>query len=103
MLGSCGKHLCHLVTNEKDLLIIKPSLYDRRFFIVYRAQLGFKQAALYLTGQLRLLPAVALGKIPRIIEEIMAMAGSFVLPTRRPRHYPRAVKKKPKRYTFRHD
>ncbi|QGR07202.1 IS4 family transposase, partial [Pantoea phytobeneficialis] len=66
-------------------------------------QMGFKQAALYLTGQLSILPAVAPGKIPRIINEIMEMAGSFVLPKRRQRHYPRAVKKRPKRYAFRHD
>ena len=64
-------------------------------------QLGFKQAALYLTGQLSLLPAVSPGKIPRIINEILSMAESFVLPIRRQRHYPRAVKKKPQRYSLR--
>ena len=64
-------------------------------------QLGFKQAALYLAGQLSLLPAVAPGRIPKVMNEIMAMAGSFVLPGRRQRHYPRAVKKKPQRYPLR--
>ncbi|MCW6034658.1 IS4 family transposase [Pantoea sp. JK] len=114
----------HLLNNELTLRSKTPELVKQelwgvalaynllRFMMAQMAyslknvepyQLGFKQAALYLTGQLRLLPAVAPGKIPRIIDEIMAMAGSFVLPTRRTRHYPRAVKKKPKRYAFRHD
>jgi hypothetical protein len=44
---------------------------------------------------------VAPGKIPRIINEILAMAESFVLPVRRIRHYPREVKKKPQRYALR--
>ncbi|HGM6660614.1 TPA: IS4 family transposase, partial [Serratia marcescens] len=64
-------------------------------------QIGFKQAALYLTAQLSLLPAVAPGKVPKIMNDILSMAGSFVLPSRRQRHYPRAVKKKPQRYTLR--
>jgi hypothetical protein len=114
----------HLLNNELTLRSKTPELVKQelwgvtlaynllRFMMAQMAyslknvepyQLGFKQAALYLTGQLKLLPAVAPGKIPRIIDEIMAMAASFVLPTRRPRHYPRAVKKKPKRYAFRHD
>ncbi|WP_120135258.1 hypothetical protein [Rahnella woolbedingensis] len=61
-------------------------------------QLSFKQAALYLTSQLSMLPAVAPGRLPQIMNEILAMAGSFVLPERRERHYPREVKKKPQRY-----
>jgi hypothetical protein len=114
----------HLLNNELTLRSKKPELVKQelwgvalaynllRFMMAQMAyslknvepyQLGFKQAALYLTGQLSILPAVAPGKIPRIIEGIIAMAPSFVLPTRRPRHYPRAVKKKPKRYAFRHD
>ncbi|MCL6375037.1 IS4 family transposase, partial [Pectobacterium atrosepticum] len=64
-------------------------------------QIGFKQASLYLRAQLSLLPAVAPGKIPKIINEILEMAESFVLPVRRVRHYPRAVKKKPQRYALR--
>lgn len=113
----------HLLNNELTLRSKKPELVKQelwgvalaynllRFMMAQMAyslknvepyQLGFKQAALYLTSQLHILPAVAPGKIPRIIDEIMAMAPSFVLPTRRPRHYPRAVKKKPKRYAFRH-
>lgn len=64
-------------------------------------QLGFKLASLYLTAQLSLLLAVSPGKIPKVINEILAMAESFVLPGRRERHYPRAVKKKPQRYALR--
>lgn len=37
-------------------------------------QIGFKQAVLYLTRQLSLLPAVAPGRIPRVMKEIMPMA-----------------------------
>lgn len=51
-------------------------------------QLGFRQVSLYLTAQLSLLPAISLGKIPKVINEILAMAESFILPTLRVRHYP---------------
>jgi hypothetical protein len=64
-------------------------------------QIGFKQAALYLTAQLSILPAVAAGSVPKVMNEILAMAESFVLPARRQRNYPRAVKKKPQRYPLR--
>lgn len=46
-------------------------------------QPGFKQTTLYLTGQLSLLPAVVPGRIPKLMNEIMAMSESFVLPGRR--------------------
>ncbi|WP_323664734.1 IS4 family transposase [Pectobacterium carotovorum] len=112
----------HLLNNELALRSRKPDLVEQelwgvvlaynllRFMMAQMAyslkgiepyQLGFKQASLYLTAQLSLLPVVAPGKIPKIINEIVAMAESFVLPTRRARHYPRAVKKKPQRYTLR--
>lgn len=65
-------------------------------------QPGFKQAALYLTGQLSLPPRVAPGRIPQLMNEIMSTAESFVLSGWRQRHYPRAVKKKPQRYPPRH-
>ncbi|QGY28912.1 IS4 family transposase [Pantoea cypripedii] len=114
----------HLLKNELTLRSKKPEMVKQelwgmvlaynllRFMMAQMAyslkgvepyQIGFKQAALYLTGQLSILPAIAPGKIPRIIDEIMSMAGSFVLAARRQRHYPRAVKKKPRRYAFRHD
>ncbi len=112
----------HLLNNELTLRSKKPELVQQelwgvalaynllRFMMAQMAyslknvepyQLGFKQAALYLSGQLSLLPAVAPGRIPKVMNEIMAMAGSFVLPGRRQRHYPRAVKKKPQRYPLR--
>ncbi|MQL48552.1 transposase [Photorhabdus khanii] len=65
-------------------------------------QIGFKQACLYLTGQLSLLPRVSPGKIPQFMSQLLDMSESFVLPVRRERHYPRAVKKKPQRYPLRH-
>ncbi|PZD67193.1 hypothetical protein ARC272_03340 [Pantoea ananatis] len=46
-------------------------------------QPGFKQTTLYLTGQLSLLPAVVPGRIPKLMNEIIAMSESFVLPGRR--------------------
>jgi IS4 transposase len=112
----------HLLNNELTLRSRKPELVEQelwgvvlaynllRFMMAQMAyslkgvepyQIGFKQASLYLTAQLSLLPAVAPGKIPKIINEILEMAESFVLPVRRVRHYPRAVKKKPQRYALR--
>lgn len=112
----------HLLNNELVLRSRKPELVEQelwgvvlaynllRFMMAQMAyslkgiepyQIGFKQASLYLTAQLSLLPAVSPGKIPKIINEILAMAESFVLPGRRERHYPRAVKKKPQRYALR--
>ncbi|MCH4998767.1 IS4 family transposase, partial [Pectobacterium carotovorum] len=94
----------HLLNNELALRSRKPDLVEQelwgvvlaynllRFMMAQMAyslkgiepyQLGFKQASLYLTAQLSLLPVVAPGKIPKIINEIVAMAESFVLPTRR--------------------
>ncbi len=64
-------------------------------------QIGFKQASLFLVGQLQLLPAVAPGRIPEVMKYILDMAESFTLPERRERSYPRAVKKRPSRYATR--
>ncbi len=43
-------------------------------------QIGFKQASLFLVGQLQLLPAVAPGRIPEVLNYILDMSESFVLP-----------------------
>lgn len=112
----------HLLNNELTLRSRKPELIEQelwgvvlaynllRFMMTQMAyslkgvepyQIGFKRASLYLTAQLSILPAVAPGKIPKIMTEILNMAGNFVLPERRERHYPRAVKKKPQRYALR--
>lgn len=112
----------HLLKNELTLRSKKPELVRQelwgvvlaynllRFMMAQMAyslkgvepyQIGFKQATLYLTSQLKQLPAVAPGKIPMIMKEILDMAESFVLAMRRQRHYPRAVKKKPQRYALR--
>lgn len=112
----------HLLNNELTLRSRKPDLVKQelwgvvlaynllRFMMVQMAyslkgvepyQIGFKQASLYLTAQLSILPAVAPGKVPKIMSEILDMAESFVLPVRRVRHSPRAVKKKPQRYALR--
>ncbi|MCG3863008.1 transposase, partial [Photobacterium sp. Ph6] len=64
-------------------------------------QIGFKQASIFLMSQLQLLPAVAAGRYPEILRYIIDMAESFVLPERRERSYPRAVKKRPSRYATR--
>ncbi len=57
-------------------------------------QIGFKQVSIFLMSQLQLLPAVAAGRYPEILRYIIDMAESFVLPERRERSYPRAVKKR---------
>lgn len=64
-------------------------------------QIAFKSAAIYLIGQLQQLPQIAAGRVPSIMKYILAMAPSFVLPGRRERAYPRAVKKRPCRYATR--
>ncbi|MXP61724.1 transposase, partial [Pantoea sp. Taur] len=112
----------HLLNNELTLRSKKPELVRQelwgvvlaynllRFMMAQMAyslkdvepyQMSFKQSALYLRSHLSLLPGISGGKIPRIMEEIMAMAPGLVLPERRVRHYPRAVKKKPQRYPLR--
>lgn len=64
-------------------------------------QIGFKQALIFLTSQLQLLPAVAAGWYPEILRYILDMTESFVLPERQERSYPRAVKKRPSRIVTR--
>lgn len=64
-------------------------------------QIGFKQASIFLLSQFQLLPAVAPGRIPERMNYILDMAESFVLPGRKERAYPRAVKKRPSRYATR--
>ncbi len=73
--------------------------YNQKSVMPY--QIGFKQASLFLIGQLQLLPAVAPGRIPEVMSYILAMSESFILPERRERAYPRAVKKRPCRYATR--
>lgn len=112
----------HLLNNELTLRSRKPGLVRQELWGVVLAynllrfmmgqmayslkgvepnQIGFKQSALYLCSHLRLLPGVAPGKLPKVMDEILSMASSFVLPGRRVRHYPRAVKKRPQRYALR--
>lgn len=61
-------------------------------------QISFKQASHYLVGQLHILVNISPGKIPKVMEQMLEMASAFVLPERRERHYPRAIKKRPQRY-----
>lgn len=61
-------------------------------------ELSFSQAAGYLINELTLLPAVTPGNIPRVIKSMLDMAPAFLLPHRRERHYPRAVKRRPQKY-----
>ena len=91
----------HLLNNELTLRSRKPELIEQelwgvvlaynllRFMMTQMAyslkgvepyQTGFKQASLYLAAQLSILPAVAPGKIPKIMTEILNMAGSFFCP-----------------------
>ena len=61
-------------------------------------QISFKQASHYLVGQLHLLVHISPGKMPNALERMLDMASAFVLPDRRERHYPRAIKRRPQRY-----
>lgn len=61
-------------------------------------QISFKQASHYLVGQLHLLVHLAPGKISKVMEQMWEMASAFVLPDRRERSYPRAIKRRPQRY-----
>ena len=63
-------------------------------------QLSFTLASAYLIKELMLLPAVSPGNLPQVIHRMMAMAQAFVLPHRRVRRYPRAVKRRPQKYPF---
>lgn len=73
--------------------------YDQNKVMPY--QIGFKQASLFLIGQLQQLPSVAPGRLPEVMNYILDMAESFTLPERRERSYPRAVKRRPSRYATR--
>ena len=61
-------------------------------------QLSFSQSYGFIIKELTMLPAVSPGKVPTVIKDMMAMAKAFVLPHRRERSYPRAVKKRPQKY-----
>lgn len=64
-------------------------------------QISFSQAACFIIKELMLLPAVSPGRVPEVINYLTEMAQAFVLPTRRERSYPRAVKKRPQKYAVR--
>lgn len=61
-------------------------------------ELSFSQATAFITKELTLMPAVSPGRIPEVLRNLLQMAKAFVLPHRRDRHYPRAVKRRPQRY-----
>lgn len=61
-------------------------------------QLSFNQAAILIIKELTIMPAVSPGKVPQVINEMIAMGQAFVLPGRRERSYPRAVKMRTRKY-----
>ena len=61
-------------------------------------ELSFSQASAFIIKELTLMPAVSPGRIPEVINNMLAMAKAFVLPHRRERAYPREVKRRPQRY-----
>ena len=65
-------------------------------------ELSFTQAAAFLIKQLTLLPAVSPGRVPEVMQTITDMAPAFVLPYRRERNYPRAVRRRPQKYPIKH-
>ncbi|GAA5215581.1 hypothetical protein GCM10025776_12710 [Corallincola platygyrae] len=64
-------------------------------------QISFSQSMPFIVKELMLMPAVSPGRIPEVINALTEMAQAFVLPVRRERSYPRAVKKRPQRYAQR--
>lgn len=63
-------------------------------------ELSFSQSMAYLIQQLTIMPAVSPGRIPEMIKDMAVMAEAFVLPHRRERSYPRAVRRRPQKYPF---
>lgn len=64
-------------------------------------ELSFSRASLFLIKELTLMPAVSPGRLPEVLRDMLAMAPAFVLPHRRERAYPRAVKRRPQKYPAR--
>ena len=65
---------------------------------IWPYQLSYSNASGYIIKELMMLPHTSAGKVPSVINKLIAMAETFVLPERRERHYPRCVKKRPSRY-----
>jgi hypothetical protein len=61
-------------------------------------EMSFSQATAFIVKELSLMPAVSPGRIPEVINDMIAMASAFVLPHRRDRQYPRSVRRRPQRY-----
>ena len=68
---------------------------------IHPNQLSFHQAAHWIIKELSMLPAVSPGRVPEVIKSMLEMAPSFVLPDRRERSYPRAVRAHPQKYSIR--
>jgi len=68
---------------------------------IHPNQLSFHQAAHWIIKELSMLPAVSPGRVPEVIKSMLEMAPSFVLPDRRERSYPRAVRAQPQKYSIR--
>jgi IS4 transposase len=65
---------------------------------IHPNQLSFHQAASFIIRELSMLPAVSSGRVPEVVKSITEMAPAFVLPDRRERSYPRAVRARPQKY-----
>jgi len=65
---------------------------------VHPNQLSFHQAAHWLIKELTILPWVSPGRVPGVVQSMLDMAPSFVLPERRERSYPRSVRRRPQKY-----
>lgn len=65
-------------------------------------ELSFTQSMAFIVKELSVMPAVSPGRIPEVIRHLHEMAFAFVLPHRRERSYPRAVKRRPQRYPIKH-
>ena len=68
---------------------------------IHPNQLSFHQAAHFIIKALSMLPAVSPGRLPEVMRSMLEMAPSFLLPDRRERSYPRAVRTRPQKYAVR--
>lgn len=64
---------------------------------IHPNQLSFHQVAHFIIKELTMLPAVPPGRLPEVMRSMLEMAPSFLLPDRRERVCPRAVRARPQK------
>ena len=65
---------------------------------IHPNQLSFHGSSLHIIHHLTQLPFISPGNIPKFVMDITKVAKQFILPSRRERKYPRALKCSKNRY-----